>query len=107
MARRRHVPSNAEPSDADAKVAVMLEIEVRERSAAPTADVWAIMTDAPTWTVWSRADRADVERGQDLAEVARNAVATPAAQRRRRRGPRGRGGPATVIGVAVNAFVID
>ena len=49
----------------------MLEIEVREQSAAPATTVWAIMTDAATWTDWSPVDRADVEAGRELGEVRR------------------------------------
>jgi len=49
----------------------MFEIEVRAQSAAAATAVWAIMTDATTWTGWSQADRAEVESGHELGEVRR------------------------------------
>ncbi|MEU7814205.1 SRPBCC family protein [Pseudonocardia sp. NPDC049154] len=49
----------------------MLEIEVREQSSAAATAVWAIMTDATTWTAWSPVDRAEVESGHELGEVRR------------------------------------
>jgi len=49
----------------------MVEIEVREQSAAAATTVWAILTDTTTWTGWSQADRAEVESGRELGEVRR------------------------------------
>jgi len=49
----------------------MLEIEVRAHSAAAATTVWAILTDATTWTAWSPVDRAQVESGHELGEVRR------------------------------------
>jgi polyketide cyclase/dehydrase/lipid transport protein len=58
------MPMGSDPS-------TMLEIDVRQRSTAPATTVWAIMTDAPTWTAWSPCDRAEVESGHELGEVRR------------------------------------
>ena len=49
----------------------MLEIEVQAQSAAAATTVWAILTDATTWTAWSPVDRAKVESGHELGEVRR------------------------------------
>jgi len=49
----------------------MLEIEVQAQSAAAATTVWAILTDATTWTAWSPVDRAQVESGHELGEVRR------------------------------------
>jgi hypothetical protein len=49
----------------------MLEIEVREQSAAAATTVWAILTDATGWTGWSPVDRAEVESGHELGEIRR------------------------------------
>jgi len=49
----------------------MLEIEVQAQSAAAATTVWAILTDANTWTAWSPVDRAQVESGHELGEVRR------------------------------------
>src|SRR5690349_9855272 len=62
----------------------MLEIEVPAQSAAAADDVWAVMTDATTWTVWSQADRAQVESGHELGEVRRFRIPLVAALARPR-----------------------